>query len=143
MTDNTVLVISAMGVTPYSARGLSEKLEHIQAAQSMRRTINGTLRDVSETQFRKYKLSITCSDQDAPALEGYWPGMEVTVDCVSELAYPTGSGSPSRTVVPLSSRDADGFTFYRPRLTMLITSFNTTKDEWGAVVAWQLDLEEV
>lgn len=143
MTDTTLLVISAMGVPPYSARGLQQSIEPIDGAASMRRTINGVLKDIAEPQFRKYKSTITCNDQDAPALEGFWPGMEVEVDCVAELSFATNSAGPTRTVVPGSERTADGFTFYRPRLTMLIKAFSQTTDEYGAQTGWRLDLEEV
>lgn len=143
MTDSTLLVISGMGVTPYSARGLSQSLEPIQAAASARRTINGTLRDLSQSQFHKYKSTITCTDQDSPAFDGSWTGKTVTVDCVAELSFETNSAGPQRTVVPGSEREADGFTFYRPRLVMMVVGFQQTTDEWGATVGWQLQLEEV
>lgn len=143
MTDTTLLVLSGMGVAPYSARGLSQSIEIVDAAKSMRRTINGVLRDVSEPQFRKYKTTISCNDQDAPALDGYFPGMEVVVDCVAELSFAIHSGAPARPVVTGSERTENGFTFYRPQLTMLVTGFNETKDEYGATTSWTLDLEEV
>lgn len=144
MSIETLLVISVMGVPSYSARGLSQKLEPIGAAASMRRTINGTLRDNSLPQFRKYQSTISCNDHDAPAIDGIWPGMEVTVDCVAELTYPSG-GSAQRTVVPGSTpfTDGEGFTRYRPQLTMRVVSLEETKDEWGATTAWQMQLEEV
>lgn len=142
MTDSTLLVISVFGVPPYSARGLTQTLEPIDAATSMRRTINGVLRDLSQTQFQKFKSTITCNDQDAPALEGIWPGMEVVVDCVSELCYPTDSRTPERTVVSGSSRTQGSFTFYRPQLTMKVVKYQTNTDEWGAAVGWSLELEE-
>jgi len=142
MTDaTTLLVISGMGVPPYSARGLSQTLTPIPASQQMRRTVNGELLDISSPLFRKYASSISCTDQQAPALEGIWPGQVLTVDCVAELAYPTMTGSPERTVV--ASREEGAWTFYRPRLVMMVTGFQTQTDEYQAVVAWQLDLEEV
>jgi hypothetical protein len=141
MTDSSsVLVLSGMGVPPYSIRAAQQSLQPIGAAVQLHRTVNGMLTDFGETQLRKYQSSITCTDQQAPALEGIWPGMELTVDCIAELAYPTMTSAPDRTVV--ASRDEDSFTFYRPRLTMLVVGFQETKDEWGAVTSWQLDLEE-
>lgn len=143
MTDNTLLVLTGMGVTPYSARGLSQTLEPIAAAAAARRTLNGTLRDVSQPQFQKYKSSVSCTDQDVPALEGVWPGLVLTVECVAELSYLTHSAGPSRPVVSGSEREADGFTFYRPQLSMMVTDYSETVDEWGATTQWKLDLEEV
>lgn len=138
----TMLVISAMGVPLYSARGLTQTLEPITAAKNMRRSINGVLTDVAHSQFRKYQSKISCTDARAPAADGIWPGMTVVVDCVAYLSYPSG-GSPQRTVVPSSSFDEGGFTFYRPRLTMLVTSNSSQMEEWDAQVPWDLDLEEI
>jgi hypothetical protein len=66
----------------------------------------------------------------------------VTVDCVAELSHPLAS-TPSRPIVPGSSRPEGDFVFYRPRLQMLVTGFSVNKDEYGAAVQWQMDLEEV
>ncbi|MES2845643.1 MAG: hypothetical protein V4747_11490 [Pseudomonadota bacterium] len=141
MTD-TLLTIVGVGLTPYSARGLSQTLEPISQAASMRRTVNGSLIDLSAPEFRKYQSQIRCNDLDAPALDGVWPGQLVTVDCVAELSYLTSGGSPARTVVSGSSRTVGSYTFYRPQLSMRITGFQTQYDEWGAEVGWSLDLEE-
>ena len=141
MTDaTTLLVLSGMGVPPYSARGLTQTLAPIPAAAQMRRTVNGTLTDLSAVQFRKYASKISCSDQQPPAFEGVFPGATVIVDCIAELAYPTMTGEPEREVV--ASREESGFTFYRPRLTMLVIDFEVDCDEYGAVSSWTLSLEE-
>jgi hypothetical protein len=148
MTDFTApnaftnLVLSGPGVQPYSARGLTQTLSPINAASSQRRTINGNLKDLSRSQFRKYQSTVNCADQTAPALEGVWPGLQVTVDCVTELSFPTATGGPERTVVPGSSRVDGDFTFYRPRLIMRVVDFNESHDEYGAQVSWSLQLEE-
>jgi hypothetical protein len=142
MADDTLLVLAGIGVPDYSARGLTQTLEPIEASTSLRRTVNGALVDWSYAQFRKYKSTISCQDQEPPAVDGVWPGHVVTVDCVAELSYPVG-GSPSRPVVPGSARTEGAFTFYRPRLQMLVTGFSVSRDEYGAAVQWQMDLEEV
>src|SRR4051812_38576820 len=98
MSDDTLLVLSRIGIPDYSARRLTRTLQPIEAANSLRRTINGGLKDLSFAQFRKYKSSISCRDQEPPAIDGVRPGHVVTVECVAELSYPTG-GSPARPVV--------------------------------------------
>jgi hypothetical protein len=143
MMVDTILVLSGIGVPLYSARGLTQSLEPIDAAANLQRTINGELVDFSYAQFRKYKSSISCSDQRPPACDGIWPGKVVTVDCVSELSYLTATGSPQREVVTDSSYVEGDFTFYRPRLNMLVVGFSMTADEWDAGVNWQLQLEEI
>ncbi len=133
------LVIAGIGLPASSVRGVTQTLEPIGAAAQLMRTVNGALVDVSAAAFRKYASTIRCSDQVPPALDGLWPGALVTVDCVAELVHAEG-GTPARTVV--ESRTEDGFVFYRPRLAMRVLSFNLDRDDWGAIVAWTMTLEE-
>ena len=139
----SVLSLSGFGVPPYSARGASQTLEPIGQAQQLRRTINASLIDISRPEFRKYRSTISCSDQQPPAMGGVWPGQIVTVDCIAELSYKTSGGSPARTVVSGSSRTEGDFTFYRPSLSMRVVNFSQDTDEYGAVVSWTLELEEI
>lgn len=143
MANETELVLTGMGVTPYSARGLTQTLAHIGSSALQRRTVNGTLVDISTTIFQKYESTITGDDQDSPAINGIWPGQQLTVDCIVELAYPTSGGSADRPVVSGSSRVSGDYTFYRPQLTMLVTQYSVEIDEWGAAVGWSMGLEEV
>lgn len=142
---DTVLTISGFGNMIYQARGLSQTLETIGAASQIERTINGTLIDVSAPQFRKYQSKISVPDEvDAPPLDGIYPGQTVTVGCACELAYPTGRvGSPRRPQVSGSSYSQNGYTFYRPVLTMLVKDVQMSLDEWTRKVHWTIDLEEV
>lgn len=132
-----------MGIPPYSARGLSQTLTPVAASQQMRRTINGTLVDFSSSQFRKFQSTISGSDQAPPALNAVWPGTELIVDCISEIAYESSTGGPDRQEVAGSIRYEGDFTFYRPVLTMKVVGFNTNTDEYGAQISWALELEEV
>ena len=96
MLDDSMLVLSGIGVPSYSARGLTQTLQPIEAAGSQRRTVNGTLVDLSQAQFRKYRSTIRCSDQQAPALDDVWPGKVVTVSCIAELCCPS-TDTPAKT----------------------------------------------
>jgi hypothetical protein len=138
-----LLSLSGIGVPPYSARGATQTLEPIDQSSQTRRTINGSLVDLSRSEFRKYKSTISCSDQQPPAVDGVWPGQEVTVDCIAELCFLTSSAGPQRTAVTGSERVDGSFTFYRPRLTMRVISFSQNTDDYGAVVSWSMQLEEV
>ena len=145
MSDaTTLLVIAPIGLPPYAARGLKQSLTPIGAATAMRRTVNGTLVDLSDPAFRKYASTISCSDQQAPAVDGVWPGDTVIVDCIVELAREAGTGDvgAGRTVVPGSEREEGDFVFYRPRLTMLVTGHQVNRDEYGATTDWSMTLEE-
>jgi hypothetical protein len=139
---DTDLVLTGIGIPDYSARGLTEDLRPIDAGGN-RRTVNGELVDVTSQLHRKYLLTITGSDQEAPAFDDKWEGLQVTVDTLTRLAYVTSGGSPARTVVPGSSVVNGIFTSYRLRLIMLINKFTVETDEWGAAIGWSLELEEV
>lgn len=140
---DTVFALSTLGVPLYAARGLTQTLDPIEASKQYGRTIDGALVDLSVSQFRKYRSTVTCSDQRPLALDGIFPGQVYTVDCVAELSYKTSGGSPARTPVAASSYTEGDYTFYRPQLSMMITSYSEQVDEYGAVVSWTLELEEV
>lgn len=141
--DLTLLILST-GLAPYSARGLSQTLDPIAASVHLERAVDGTLIDLSAPQMRKYRSKITCTDQNTPAMDGLWPGMQVTVSCVAEMSFPTASpGLQGRTAVAGSVRTEGDFTFYRPILTMVFMGFNTTNREFEHDTAWSIDLEEL
>lgn len=143
MANETLLVVSGDGMPPYSVRGITQTLEPIDAAKNLRRTVNGVLVDLSATQFKKYKSTITCTDVQSPAFDAIEVGDTLTVDCVAELSYLTASSpasGPARTVV--ATRTEGAYTFYRPRLTMVITSKQQSTNEYGAEISWTLELEE-
>lgn len=143
MSADSLLVLAGIGVPHYSARGLSQTLEPIDGAAQLRRTVNGALVDLSYAPFRKYKSTLACQDQEPPAVDGIWPGQVISVDCVAELCCATANGPPERPVVNGSQRIEGAFTFYRPVLTMRITGFSVSRDEYGSAVSWQMQLEEV
>jgi len=141
--SGSILTISVMGVPWYSARGASQTLTLISESQDQRRSINGVLLNLSYPQFRKYSTKITCKDQRSPAMDGIFPGQEVTIGCICELAYPVG-GSPARPVVSGSQRVEHGHVFYRPILDMLIQAVDpfVSIDEWAADIQWEIDAVE-
>ena len=144
MADETLLVIQGIGVAPYSARGLTQTIEPIEAAAVLARTINGTLVNIAATQMQKYKTTISCKDLEAPAFDGVWPGAVLTIDCVAELGFKTGSGSAGRPVVSGSSRLVGDYTYYRPQLLVMVTKFtHGARDEYGHMTDWSIEAEEV
>ena len=144
MTASTVLDLgNTFTLSDYAARGITQTLDPIEAATSLRRTVNGALLNIASTQFKKYRSVISCADQVPPAFDGLWPGQQITVKCAAELSYKTSGGSPSRSVVSGSSRTEGTWTYYRPELTMRVVRLTTNSNEWGAIVSWTLELEEV
>lgn len=141
--DLTLLVISGMGVSPYSARGLSQTLDPIEAAKQIERDVNGELVDLSIPAMRKYRSRISCTDINTPAVAGIWPGSVVTVECVHELSFLTSNPSAQeRPEVPGSIRVEGDHTFYRPILIMMFMGFSTSGEEFQRQVAWSFELEE-
>jgi len=137
---------AAPSVPLYASRGLTGTLRPIdlaQGADKLRRTVNGTLIDVSAPQMRKYQLTASGSDMEPPAFDGLWPGMEVEVDCNVELAYLTVTGPPSRTAVLGSEHVRGDYTWYAPSFVMRIAELSIDQDEWGAAVSWTFVAEEI
>lgn len=142
-SGSTLLRISAVGMSPYAARGLTQTLNPISQSKDLRRTINGELVDFSVEQFRKYASVINGNDQMPPGVSGVWPGREVQVECIAELYYLTAGGNAERLVVDGSTRTEGTYTFFRPILAMRVVDFNQSFDEWDAQVSWSLTLEEI
>lgn len=143
-TNPTNLVIDGIGVMPYSARGLSQSIDPIAEAIHLERSDNGEFLDFSYSAFHKYKSTITGSDQRPPSVSGKWPGKLVVVECIATLSHPEYEEFDRE---PVNYDDAivyeAGFVIYRPRLTMLVMNFSYEENEFGAVVGWTLELEEV
>lgn len=144
--DDTILMISGLGFQ-YSARGLTQTLFPISQTKQQKRTIDGTLVDVSNPAMRKYGSKISCTDTDAPPLDGLWPGMEVTVQCAIERSFLTYKNSvqqyPSLPVVSGSLYTIGPLTLYRPELVMLIMDCPASFEEWKHDNGWSIDLEQV
>jgi hypothetical protein len=123
MPAHTLLSIDNIDFSQYAVRGITMTLTPIDQAAALARDCRGMLVDISLAQFRQYKVTIECTDHEAPQLTGIWPGQDVTIVCIP------GLGVPDTT---------DG------QLTILakVTAWNTSRDEWAAEVAWQLEAEQ-
>jgi hypothetical protein len=117
----TLIAIDAIDFTDYSVRGITMTLTPIDQAKNLARDCLGNLVDISVAQFQQFKVTITCTDNDAPELHGIWPGRDISITCLPQM---------------------DG-TSHTP-LTILakVTSWNTSRDEWGAEIAWQIEAEQ-
>lgn len=137
---------TSLKLTPYSARGLTQTYEILTGSggggEWLRRDVNGFLRSVADTRFRKYRSTITCRDGETPCLDNAWVGEACEVSCVFELNYPTGA-TPQRPVVSGSSRVQGTITYYRPMLLMLVKDIKVSLPEYPAIYDWSIDLEEV
>ena len=119
----TLLSIDEIDYSSYSVRGITMTLEPIAQAANVARDCRGDLVDISLAQFRQYKVSITCTDHEAPQLTDVWPGMDITIDCIPGL----GAANTTGDVLTILAK---------------VTAWNTSRDEWAAEVAWQLEAEQ-
>ncbi len=132
-TGSTLLSLtndSGFELGPWAARGITMTLEPVAAAGNIRRDINGTNVNLSAPQMRKYKATISCTDQESPGFaamtsenpDGIWPGDIFTVVCLPQL----GSATPLT-------------------LTMMVMApgWQESFDEYNAANGWSLELEEV
>jgi hypothetical protein len=123
MPAYTLLAIDGIDFSQYAVRGITMTLTPIDQAKAVARDCRGQLADISVAQFRQYKVTITCTDHEAPELTDVWPGMDVTIACIPGLGAANGAGDV---------------------LTILakVTAWNTSRDEWAAEVAWSLEAEQ-
>jgi hypothetical protein len=121
----TLLAIDDIDFSDYAVRGITMTLAPIDQAKKVARDCRGALADISLAQFRQHRVTISCTDHEAPTLTDVWPGQDITITCIPGL----GSGGT----------DGAGEV-----LTILakVTSWNTSRDEWAAEVAWSLEAEQ-
>lgn len=123
MPQATLLSIDGIDFSDYSVRGISMKLQPI-ANGDLARDVRGVLRDLTLEQFRKYAVSISCTDHEAPTLTDVWKGKVVTVNCIPEI------GVISNTDGTLT-------------LEMMVDDWNTDRNEYQAETVWTLSLLEI
>src|SRR5580765_7747076 len=123
MPAHTLLSIDAIDFSQWAVRGITMTLEPIEQATALARDCRGILADISLAQFRMYKVTIECTDHEAPELTGIWPGQDVTIVCIPGLGVPNST---------------DG------QMTILakVTRWSTSREEWMAETAWSLEAEQ-
>jgi hypothetical protein len=117
----TLIAIDAIDFTDFAVRGITMTLTPIDQSKNVARDCLGNLVDISVAQFRQHKITITCTDNDAPELANAWPGTDITITCLPRM------NSTSDTPLVIAAK---------------VTSWNTSRDEWGAEIAWQIEAEQ-
>jgi hypothetical protein len=125
MSDITLLSISGISIPDDAARGITVTLQP-EDNGSLERDVEGTLQDLTVSGFQKYKISISCSDTEAPLLSGIFRGSGPF-----DLTLVQNTGLPDQT-------DGTPFT-----LSVMVDTWQTSPHEWDAVTDWQIDLVEV
>lgn len=119
----TLLAIDGIDFSQYAVRGITMTLEPIDQAKSLARDCRGQLVDISLAQFRQYKVTVTCTDHEVPELTDIWPGQDITITCIPGL----GAANTTGDVLIILAK---------------VTAWNTSRDEWAAEIAWQLEAEQ-
>jgi hypothetical protein len=142
LPEDTLLAINGLVVPKSSARFVRQTLTQISQAGNFRRTVNMQLRNIAPAAAAsKYRTVITCTDIYAPIWDQLRVGMVVTIDCIVPLFYAIG-GTPEKTAVANSTFEFDGLMWYRPSISMMITSWGDDMDENQAQRSWSLEAEE-
>lgn len=137
------LVISGDGVPPYSVRGLDITLAPIESAVP-ERTVNGGLVNLAPPEFRKYRLTLGCTDVDPPAFAGMWPGSVLSVIAPEWVGYKTATGSPPAGRTVANWYESGDYTFVTLDLLMMVMGpWEQTRNEAAGTTRWQIVLEEV
>lgn len=123
MPAHTLLSIDSIDFSQYAVRGITMTLEPIEQAAALARDCRGDLADISVAQFRQHKVTITCTDHEAPELTDVWPGQDITITCIPGL----GAANGTDDVLTILAK---------------VTRWNTSRDEWAASVAWTLEAEQ-
>lgn len=169
MTDETILKIGDLIFPVGAARGISQTIQPIDNGD-VRRTVNGSLLDLTRIQNRKFESQIRLQDQATPTLAGVWKGSTHIIECIfpfRELVDPastthtiirtpvtgsvTGIEDISGLIVDPISVVGEDITFtnavnlikYRPVLTMMVLAITFDVDEYAATEGWTVDFEEV
>jgi hypothetical protein len=119
----TLLAIDNIDFSDPAVRGITMTLTPIDQAAALARDCRGELADISLAQFRQYKVSITCTDHEAPELTDVWPGQDITITCIPGL----GAANTTGDVLIILAK---------------VTAWNTSRDEWAAEIAWTLEAEQ-
>lgn len=170
MTDETELVLGNLVLPAGSGRGITQSIQPIDNGD-VRRTVNGTLLDLTREENRKYESQIQVQDMATPTLAGIWKGQTLNpVECITPFRELVSPASATHTLIrtPVAGSvwgydDVTGekvfptivageditfaapvnFIEYRPSLVMMVLAFTTDRDEYGAVEGYTIDLEEI
>lgn len=132
LSDSTLLTLTRTGggfaLDEFSARGISMQMTEIDGAADIVRDVNFNLINLLDgvTAAQKYKFSLSCEDMASPGFSANTGG---------RTAFRKGDKATLVCIPELGATDQQTF-------TVMNLGWSVTRDEWGAVTSWQLDLEE-
>lgn len=168
MTDETNLKLGDLIIPIGAGRGIAQTISLVDNG-TLRRTVNGTLIDLTRDENRKYVSTVSADDQKTPSLAGVWKGMQLVVECVATIRQLVSPAALTATLIrdyvtgSVFGRDINGAkitptsvvgflaTFpsnvvmveFYPKLTMLVAGVSINTDEYEASQNWTVELEEV
>lgn len=89
----TLLAITGIDLGSYSTRDLQVEVAPVAAGELVY-DVNGNLVDMTLATFRKFAVTISCTDVEAPDLVGVWRGKEVTISLIPDLGLDEGTDGP-------------------------------------------------
>ena len=167
-TNETILTLGNIAIPVGAARGITQTLQPIDNGD-VRRTVNGTLLDLTRAENRKFESQIRCSDMATPAMAELWKGQTLLIECIQILNQNINPTFTDVTLIrdPVTNSvfgfEADGTKInpvsvtgrdvifasdvvnveFRPILNMMILATSVNTDEYAAEEGWSIDLEEV
>ena len=132
-----------IGIPPYSTDEIEIEFGPIPAATYQRRDLNHKLHNLASNKARLYRLVISGRSVAPPAFASLWPGDILTVHVPKEVCRETTSDDLNRSAVSGSQYTEDGFTFYRPLLTMMVEECPQSFIERTVEENWILSLNEL
>ncbi|MBM3605046.1 MAG: hypothetical protein FJX25_09890 [Alphaproteobacteria bacterium] len=123
-----------------SALFIKTSIAPIEGAVKFRRTVNGTLVNMSNPAFNKWIVSVSGTDKILPALADVPPGAQAMLylPTVVREAGPL----PRRQPVPGSLISSPQGIEYRPIVYGAIIINPMSDTEWMSDVEWSFDVEE-
>lgn len=161
----TQLLFSIGGTPKFSARNCIQELKPLIKSPILR-SINGNFIENTNDTNMKYISKITCNDEVPFALDGIYPGVDISVGCITPLIqkitsektklsrdYVSGSiiaYDTSNDKVNIKKIDgrhihlekSSGYIKYRPWMKMKVVDFEVKTNEWDMKSFWVLKLEE-
>lgn len=167
-TSETILTLGNIVIPIGAGRQITQTLQPIDNGD-LRRTVNGTLKDLTRLENRKFSGQIRCTDMSTPAIAELWKGQIILVDCIQPLNQNISPTSLTAILIRdpvagsiygydaagnkhqpslVNGRDVEFLVNvlnirFRPRLNMMVLATSIDVDEYPAEEGWSIDLEEV
>lgn len=114
----TLLSVNGIDFSDYSTRDLKVDVAPV-ASGALEYDVNGNLVDMTLESFRKYAVTISCTDFESPDLVGVWRGKQVTVTLIPEMGLDEGTDGPMQ-------------------LSMMVDSWQSGRHERMSETAWSI-----